>query len=249
MDNNLEYIDAYFQRMLEPEEIRRFEQKLAEDPEFAEEVAFYLAAKQGLKAEAEKEKKERFKQLLSQQAPVINIDRERNTKRIWMYRVSAAAAIVVCLLFAWYFFFSSSASPQQMADKYINDNFKDLGITMSARLDSIQTGLRLYNDGQYDSSLKMFETISQRDPKDYLPKKYAGIVCLRLGNYEKALQYFRAFENDDTLYSNPSLFYQAVTLLKRNQSGDKQQAKELLQRVVKGDLDGKESAEQWLKKL
>ena len=249
MEDNLEYIDDYFQRMLNAEEIRRFEQKIAEDPAFAKEVAFYLAAKQGLKAEAEKEKKERFKQLLSQQAPVVNIDGDRNTRRIWIYRMSAAAAVIICLFFAWYFFFPGAASSQQVADKYINDNFTDLGITMSSRLDSIQTGLRFYNDGQYDSSLKMFEAVSQRDPQDYLPKKYAGIVCLKIGNYNKALQYFRQFENDDTLYSNPSLFYQAVTLLKRNQTGDKQQAKELLQRVVKGDLDGKEFAEQWLKKL
>jgi hypothetical protein len=34
---------------------------------------------------------------------------------------------------------------------------------MSAELDSIQNGLRLYNNGQYDSSLVIFETISQRE--------------------------------------------------------------------------------------
>jgi tetratricopeptide (TPR) repeat protein len=71
-----------------------------------------------------------------------------------------------------------------------------------------------------------------------LPKYYAGIVYLQLGNYEKALQYFRQFEND-TLYSNPSLFYQALTLLKRNLPGDKQKARELLQRVVDMILERK----------
>jgi hypothetical protein len=45
MQNYLEYIDAYFQRTLDPEEIKRFEQKIAEDKEFADEVAFYLSAK------------------------------------------------------------------------------------------------------------------------------------------------------------------------------------------------------------
>ena len=98
MQNYLEYIDAYFQRMLDPEEIKRFEQKIAEDKEFADEVAFYLSAKQSLKAEADLEKKEWFRELLAQQSPVIDINRDRNVKRIWIYRVSAAAAV----LFAYF---------------------------------------------------------------------------------------------------------------------------------------------------
>ncbi len=248
MEENLEYIDAYFQQMLNAEEIKRFEQKIAEDPEFADEVAFYLAAKQSSKAEAAQEKKERFRQLLSQQAPVINIDRERNTRRIWIYRVSAAAAVVICLFLAWYFFLGNSASPRQMAEKYMDEKFKTLSVTMGTEKDSIQDGLRLYNAGQYDAAIKQFESISQRDSGNFSAKKYLGIAYLRLGNYEKALQYFQRFENDP-LYSNPSVFYQALTLLKRNLPGDKQKAKELLQRVASNNLDESETANKWLKSL
>jgi len=248
MENYLEYIDAYFQRMLDPEEIKRFERKITEDKEFADEVAFYLSAKQSLKAEADREKKEWFRELLAQQRPLIDINQYRSAKRIWIYRVSAAAAVIVCAFFAWYFFFSNnSATPQQMADNYVNENFKNLSITMSAELDSTQTGLRLYNEGKYDSALSLFEMISQRDSRNDLLKKYLGIVYLRLGNYDKALQHFQAFEHDN-LYYNPSVFYQALTLLKRNLPGDKQKAKELLQQVVNNDLDEKETAQQWLKK-
>lgn len=246
MEENLEYIDAYFQRMLDAEEIKRFEQRLAEDNDFAEEVAFYMSAKQSLKQEAEREKKEWFRQLLDQQAPVINIDR-RSTQRIWIYRLSAAAAVVVIGFFAWSIFFSQSASPEQMADNYVNKDLKTLGVTMGAELDSTQNGLRLYNSGQYDSAVVIFDAISQRDPANYLPKEYAGIAYLQLGNYEKALLYFRQFEKD-TLYSNPSKFYQALTLLKRNLPGDKQKARELLQQVRDNKLYGQEFAQKWLDK-
>ena len=78
-------------------------------------------------------------------------------------------------------------------------------------------------------------------------KKYLGIVYLRLGNYQKALFYFHQFESD-TLYSNPSVFYQALTLLKRNLPGDKEKARELLQQVRDNDLEGKEFAQKWLDK-
>jgi tetratricopeptide (TPR) repeat protein len=246
MEENLEYIDAYFQRMLDTEEIKRFEQRLAEDNDFAEEVAFYLSAKQSLKAEAELERKQRFRELLSQQSPVVNIDR-RSTQRIWIYRLSAAAAVIIIAFFAWSIFFSQSAPPEQIADNYINKELKTLGVTMSASLDSTQNGLRLYNSGQYDSALLIFEALRQRNPGNYEPKKYAGITYLQLGNYEKALQYFRQFEKD-TLYSNSSLFYQALTLLKRNLPDDKQKARELLQRVVDNDLGEKGTAQEWLKK-
>src|SRR5580765_6069960 len=104
MENYLEYIDAYFQRMLDPEEIKRFEQKITEDKEFADEVAFYLAAKQSSKAAADQEKKEWFRELLAQKRPVININQYRSAKKVWIYRASAAAAVIVCVFFAWYFF-------------------------------------------------------------------------------------------------------------------------------------------------
>ena len=246
MEDNLQYIDAYFQQMLNAEQIRQFEQKIAEDPEFADEVAFYLAAKQSSKAAADQEKKERFRQLLSQQAPVINIDRGRTVTRVWMYRVSAAAAVIVCLFLAWYFFMGNSASPQQMAEKYVDENFKTLGVVMGEK-DSIQEGLSLYNDGHYDAALRQFESLARRNTESSSIEKYIGITYLRLNNYDSALQYFQKFQND-TLYANPSLFYQALTLLKRNLPGDKQKAKELLQQVVNNDLDEKETAQQWLKK-
>jgi predicted Zn-dependent protease len=247
MENNLEYIDAYFQRMLQPEEIRRFEQKIAEDPAFADEVALFLSAKQSLKEEAAREKKERFRQLLAEQPPLIRIDRDKNVRKIWIYRMTAAAAVIVCLLSVWYFFIANSASPEQMAQKYIDEQFKSLPVKMSTEKDSIEDGKRLYNEGQYEASLRQFESILKRDTGNSSIKNFIGIIYLRTANYDKALQYFRQFEND-TLYSNPSQFNQALTLLKRNLPGDKQKAKELLQQIVKNDLEGKQSAQQWLKK-
>ncbi len=241
MQNYLEYIDAYFQRTLEAEEIKRFEKKITEDKEFADEVAFYLSAKQSLKAEADREKKEWFREIMAQERPVIDINQHRSAKRIWLYRVSAAAAVLICVFFAWYFFFSNnSVSPQQMADKYINEKFKTLSVTMGEK-DSLQEGLRLYNTEQYDSALKQFESMAQRDTGNYKIKNYLGIIYLRLGDYDKALQYFKQFENE-TLYSNPSKFQQAITLLKRNLPGDRQRAKELLEQVKDNDLEGKETA-------
>ena len=79
-------------------------------------------------------------------------------------------------------------------------------------------------------------------------KKYAGIVSLRLGKYDKAINYFLQLENFPRLHANPEKFYRALTLLKRNLGDDKKEAKKLLEQVVENDLEGKESAKKILDK-
>ena len=247
MENYLEYIDAYFNQTLSPEEARQFERRILENKEFADEVAFYLSAKQALREQVIQEKKEGFKQLLAQNSSLMEVHHTGRVRKMWVYRLSAAAAILICVFFAWYLFFPKSASPQQMADNYINENLKTLGVTMGTERDSIQNGLRLYNEEQYDSAIQQFETILQKDTGNYVAKRYLGIVYLRVGNYDKSLQYFQQLENY-SLYSNPGIFYQSLTLLKRNQPGDKQKARQLLQRVVEQHLEHEETAQQWLDK-
>jgi anti-sigma factor RsiW len=66
MENYPDYIEAYFSGALSPEERKEFEKRIEMDKNFAEEVAFYLSAKQVLKEELIKEKKDWFRQLADQ---------------------------------------------------------------------------------------------------------------------------------------------------------------------------------------
>jgi tetratricopeptide (TPR) repeat protein len=247
MENYTEYIEAYFAGALGSEEKKEFENRINMDKNFAEEVAFYLSAKQLLREELINEKKDWFRQLADQNA-ALSIERKPATvRKMWVYRMAAAAAFIGIIFLAWYLFLPQPASPSQMADSYINSEFDTLPVRMGAQEDDIQTGIRVYNEGNYNDALQRFENTIRVDSTNYLPKLYAGIVYLRLGNYEKALEYFRRVATH-SLFANPGTFYQAVTLLKRNKPGDKQHAKELLERVVHDDLEGRETAEEWLKK-
>jgi tetratricopeptide (TPR) repeat protein len=134
-----------------------------------------------------------------------------------------------------------------MADKYIKDSFQTLRVKMGTSQDSLQNAVQLYNEGQLTSSAEIFEDIAQRDSSNTKAITNAGIAYLRLGNYDKALVYFQQLENYSLAF-NPGTFYHALTLLKRNQPGDKKQARQLLQQVVDNDLEEKETARQWLKK-
>ncbi|HLA57984.1 MAG TPA: hypothetical protein VK622_04470, partial [Puia sp.] len=87
------------------------------------------------------------------------------------------------------------------------------------------------------------------DSSVFSAKEYAGITALRLKEYDRALSYFEQMETHKGLYSNPAQILQAVTLMERNRPGDAAKAKLLLKKIVSDDLEGKEFAQEWLKKI
>ena len=139
-------------------------------------------------------------------------------------------------------------STKQLADRYIAEQLQSLSIQMGKQ-DSMQVAINLYNEGKLTDALRSFESIIQSDTSNIEAKEHAGVIMLRLQYYDKALDYFRQVETHSDLLINPALFYQALTLMKRNRPGDAEKAKQLLQLVVQNDLYGKEYAEKWLKKM
>ena len=245
--NNLEYIEAYFNKELVSEKKREFEQRIIADPVFAEEIAFYLSSKQAAATDM-MEERERFKEVYAQykQGGYAGRQKPALIRRLWPW-VAAAAAVLAGIIFGWNVWLKP-ASPKVLADKYVLENFQTLPVTMGNKQDSLQAGLRLYNEGRLEEALKQFESMALNDTSSFEAKKYAGIVSFRLGQYDKAINYFSQIENYTQLYANPGKFYHALTLMKRSRPGDKQTAKILLEQVVQNDLEEKETAQQWLKK-
>jgi len=240
--DNLDYIENYFTNTPGTEQAREFEERITTDPGFAEEVAFYLAAHEVSREASGIEKKERFKETYQRNRTVRSVP----VKRL-IYYISAAA-VVLGILFTAYIYFSP-VSPQQLASQYEKENLQTLPVTMSGRTDSMQTGLRLYNDEKYTEALAQFESILRSDSSVFAAMQYAGISALRLREYDRALFYFKKMGTRQGLYSNPAGILQAVTLMERNLPGDAARAKQILQNVVNQDQEGKEYAEKWLRKM
>ena len=147
------YMDDYFKGTLSPEEMKRFDQKIQQDPAFAEDLAFYCGTMQEIKNQVEEEKKERFRNLYKQgktSRPVVPI------RRVWPY--IAAAAILAGVVFGL-FIFTKPADLHQLADQYIDQHFQTLSVKMSSREDNMQKGLRLLNADSLPAALKQFENI------------------------------------------------------------------------------------------
>jgi predicted Zn-dependent protease len=241
---HLAYIDDYFKSTEPAVDSGEFEQKLLDDTSFAEEVAFYLTTQRLLQEKARNEKIERFKELYEQQ-PVSSSPLRvvRPINRIWRY--VAAAAVLVGLIFTINLLLP--VSKQQMADRYIQQELLDLDVSMNSTIDSVQAMRDLYNQGKLSESLAMSEAIINNNGGNLKALEYAGVINLRLQKYDEALRWFKQL-SEQKAYSNKGVFYQAVTLMKRNQPGDLPLAKTLLDEVVKKDLDGKAFAEKWLEK-
>jgi tetratricopeptide (TPR) repeat protein len=149
---------------------------------------------------------------------------------------------------AGWLIFGRQTGPDRLADRYIHRQLQNLPVKMSSVQDSLQKAIALYNQDRLPEALSQFQQLLRQDSARAQARIYAGIVCLRLQDYDKALGYFRQLESDTALYSNPALFYQSLTLMKRNHPGDSQKARQILQLVVDRDLDKKEDAQQLLLK-
>jgi tetratricopeptide (TPR) repeat protein len=242
MTDSLHYIDSYIKGEFSADEQRIFEERIMNDPQFAEEVAFYVTSVNLLQKETLQRKKEAFRELYKtipqKQTPVRNM-------RPWYW---AAAAVVAGLAFG-IFLLNNAKSPNEVADKYIGEHLATLGVMMGTEKDSLEEAINIYNGGNLETSLQYFEAIVRSHPSEFKAREYAGIVSLRLNQYDKALAYFENLANDKRLYANPGKFYQALTLLKRNKPGDKSRAETLLRQVVKEGLQNDQAAKDLLDQL
>lgn len=238
---DLIYIENYFKGEFTQKDNGEFEQKIKDDPAFAEEVAFYCSAMQVIKDQSAEEKKKRFRKLYEETKQLRPV-KSLGIRKIWPY--IAAAAVITGVIFGLYMYYKPT-SLQQVADQYISQHFDTaMGVKMAGSTDSLDAAMQLYNDNKLSDALVQFEKIDQSGSNAEVAKKMAGIVSLRLGEYDKAIDYFVQLEKLE-LYSNPGKLYHALALIKRNRPGDKETAKQILTQVIEGDLEGKETAKKW----
>ena len=240
---DINYIDNYFNGELTQPEIAVFEQKIINDPAFAEEVAFYCNAMQTIKQQSVVARKQRFREIYQQIKPNEATVKTIVFRKWWPY--VAAAAVITALVIGWQLY-AGSGSIDKKAEAYVQSHYQVMGVQMSATEDSLGMGARLFNENKMTEALQVFENIVKSNPGGDKGLKEAGIVSLKSGNYDKALTYFIALENLP-LHANPGKFNHALTLIKRNQPGDKEAAKQLLHQVIDQKLEEKETAAKWLK--
>ena len=251
MNTDLEIIENYVTGQLAPDERRRFEAELRTDPALAEALAFYTLTKQVAREQALEQRKAELDAL------------HRNIVSVplpfWRapMRWAAAASIVLLLGLGWFFFrpTDSAIMATRLTDEYVTQHFMQLPTTMdggttgSPAVDSVKLGVGLFNEGKLAEADGIFQDVLIRKPDDDSALKFAGIVSLRQGNYDQAINLFHRLSQRTDLYSNPGLFYESLAFIKRGRPMDKEKAKKLLAEVITKNLEGKGEAEKLIEEL
>lgn len=253
MNDKTELIENYLSGNLPPDEKTLFEKELLGDKELSHLFNMYRTIdKEMQNAEKYKDQEAALRNTLQQlnakyfkaEAPVVQMHKKNNFVRIAM----AAAAGLVLILFGYFAISSFLNNPTRLANNYVQENFNILSGTMDTVQDSLKMGMTAYNDQDYQKALQIFEELYRDHPEESYVLRYKGLAYLLAKNYDNAIASFDELAAKKQLFSNDGLFLKAVTLLNRNQPGDKDAAKIMLEQVVNEKNEGNTKAEEWLKK-
>jgi tetratricopeptide (TPR) repeat protein len=231
----LEQIEKYLNSATSLAERQDFENQLLTNKELASELAFYLQAKVANQELAREKRKAEFEELRKEMS---NRSSGKIKPMIW---VSGIAASVLLALGFWWFSHTNAINSAVFADIYIKEHFENLPVKMDGNADSLQMGLRLFNEQKLSEAQIIFEDIIQRKNSDSEAIKYAGITAMRLKKYDKAIVYFQALSKQTSLFSNPGKFYLALALMKQ-QPVNKKEIEILLKEVIDNNLEGNKEA-------
>ncbi len=170
------------------------------------------------------------------------------SSRIFKTIMTVAASLLI-LFVVYTEFFQPSQEVRFLADNYIESNFKQLGQTMDSTPDSLQLGIAAYNNQEYNNAIQLFQGVQENQPGNAEAIKNIGLSYIMKNDFDLALQKFDELIAIENLYSNEGLFLKALTLMQRDEKGDKEEAKILLEQVVKVEEAGSEQAKEWLKKF
>ncbi len=244
MNDTTDYIEAYFNHTLEESERLRFEARCSSDEHFASEVAFYIAARSAAREALLQQKTEQWKPAADARETIAMKPAKKSTAMRWMpYAAAACLILVIAFYFLW-----QPSSAANLTAQYIDKNYSQLSQNMDGDdiKDSVQVGISEYNNRNYKRALALFEWVRTNDSANYDAKKYAGLTYLQIKDYGNALQRFKELSAMKRTY-NAGDILQASVLLQRNEAGDEETAKRLLEKVVKEKEEGYQQAAEALK--
>ena len=231
----LTQIEKYLNDEMSLSERQDFESQLLTNNELVEELAFYTHVKMANQEIAKERRKAEFEALRKE---ISNRPSGKIKPMIW---IAGIAASVFLALGFWWYSHTATVNPTEYADTYIQEHFENLPVKMDGNADSLQMGLRLFNERKLSEAQSIFEEILQRKNVDSEAIKYAGITALRLKQFDKAIGYFQALSQQKNLYSNPGKFYETLALMQQ-QPINKKEVEKLLNEVIDNNLEGNQEA-------
>ncbi|WP_162418435.1 tetratricopeptide repeat protein [Cyclobacterium roseum] len=254
----IEKFEDYLQNKMTAGEKQDFESQMASDQEMEEAFKLFLSIETDMRYLASSEKEaadlkatledlteKHFKQEEKKSVKTISIF----GKKGGYFYAGIAAALALIIVSYVVFLGPGPANLNQQASDYFALNFQQLGQTMGDGQDSLQVAIAAYNEKNYDLAQTYFNELLERKPSNAEALKNLGLTHLAKEEYGQALVHFEQLAQRSDLLNNPGLFLQALTLLIRDDDGDRQQAKYKLEQVVAAQSEGSQKAAEWLEEL
>lgn len=246
MDQNrpevaIEEVKNYLEGKMTAQETADFEDRMARDPAFAQEVQLNRELLESMNLHFKSKVK---RQLQKEDNKVVGLQRKK-----WISnRVLAMAASLALIAVATYFLIFKGVDPAQLFDQYHTTYYNVVdGSVRSGTPESAQMAFRRYDQGDFQGAAQSFETLTDEHPDNLDYYLYQGLSYLEIGETERAVAALKKVLADQaSSWAEPAEWYLGLTYLR---SGNKKQAKQTFSQIVAEGNSYSERAEEILKKL
>lgn len=213
MMNSFDLLDRYFSNNLNKSEIRAFNERLQNDPEFNQEFQEIKEIKLAVKGEARKN----IKYLLSDiEESLEKEDLPINNNQLKTKRIITVLASLMLMVSISYFVLNRDGGPrpQDIFTQYYKP-YMSAGSEVKGDTSISDKAYSAYNAKNYALALKNFEKLVafEKNAANYL---YMGIANIELGEYETAIQNLNSALNNFSAFDNQARWYLGLALLANN---------------------------------
>lgn len=213
-------IEKYLEGTITRDEMRAFDDLIASDKDFKDEVDFQLEIRSSLRQQDDAEFREKLVEL-ENQTP------KTNSKRFWMG--IAASLIALAMLGMWWVLLPAEEEDLFHAYYTTQRNIHEPLTRANGQENLTYEAFLAYEKEDWQKALDLFSSLEENSPEEYIVL-YTGNCQLQLGKYNEAIQSFETLLNsEDSDLKHRGTWYLALAELA---NGNNSRAKELLQKLT-----------------
>lgn len=209
-------IEKYLDGTITSDEMRAFDELVARDKDFKDELDFHLEIRSSLRQQDDANFRQKLIEL-EIEAP------KTNSKRFWMG--IAASLIGLAMLGMWWVLLPSEKEDLFQAYYTIQRNIHEPLTRANGQENLTYEAFLAYEKEEWQTALDLFSSLEENSPEEYIDL-YIGNCQLQLGKYKEAIQSFEALlDSADSDLKHRGTWYLALAELANGNTG---RAKELL---------------------
>ncbi|MGI9542038.1 MAG: tetratricopeptide repeat protein [Cyclobacteriaceae bacterium] len=242
-DIAIEEVRKYLQGKMTAEEVSQFENRIANDPSFAEEVQLNRELLESMNHHFRSKLKERLSHEDNKAIPLNDKPRKPNFRRVWVMAASVALIAV-----ASYFLFSDDPDHEQLYNQYHITYYNVVqGSTRSGESDAAVQAFQYYDQGNFKEAADGFAALVLEEEKNFDWLFYQGLSNLEIQESEAAIDAFeKVLEASTNEWIEPAQWYLGLAYL---QADNTKEAKLTFGRIVSGGKSYSDRAAELLGKL